>query len=128
MPGPNHVLDKGMAIGGVAAVPQFSCVKQSAKETVIIAGAGDKVFGVLQEDVSASDATLGRVAGVRPIGLGISRCIAAAAIAVDDWVTVAANGRVTPTTTAGALVVGRATTAATAAGDHVDVLLTGGSI
>lgn len=128
MPGPNHVLDKGFAVGGSTAIPQFSCVKQSAKETVIIAGAGDKVIGVVQEDVTAGDATLGRVVAVRPLGLGISRCIAAAAIAIDDHVAVAASGRVTPTTTAGALIVGRAVTAATAAGDHVDVLLTGGSI
>ena len=126
MPGPNFVLDKGFIID--AASNQFKCQKvvTATKEHATEAGAGEFAVGVLQETVSAADATAGRVCDIRI--MGISRCIASAAIAIGDRVVVAATGKVATAaaTTAKQAQVGIAMTAAAANNDHLDVLLTPG--
>lgn len=65
---------------------------------------------------------------------GIARCVASAAVAIGDYVEIAnATGQVRTKAKAGAGVqptpiVGRALTAAAAAGDFLDVLLTPGGM
>jgi len=126
MAGPNFVLDKGYAAGG--AIRQFRCVELGASEVVTEANAAnDVVWGICQEEVSAGDATNGRVADIRL--MGISRCIAGAAITIGARVTTDNQGRVVPSPVAVGTVypqVGLACQAAAAAGDHVDVMLTPG--
>lgn len=120
MPGPNFVLDKGYV--PTAAVGQFKVVKAaSTKEKCTEATAGDKPLGVCQNTISSDDATAGRPAAIRV--QGISRCVAGGVIAIDDDVKVTTGGKVIATTTANDLKVGRATTAAAADGDWVDVIL-----
>lgn len=125
MPGPNFVLDKGLQ--PTAATPVFTAVVLAAtKEKVTPAGAAARAIGVCQEEITADDAAKGRVANIRM--MGISRCVAAAAIAIGDRVIVAASGRVTSTgAVAGNPVLGIALEAAAAAGDHIDIFLTPGA-
>lgn len=124
MAGPNYVLDKGFKAGG--AIGRFRYVEFSAVETVVqanyTAGGPDNLAGVCQEEISAGDATNGRIAAVRLIG--ISRCIAGATITTGTEARVMpdAQGRVIPWATAGSKMVGVALQDAVV-GDHVDVLL-----
>jgi hypothetical protein len=126
MAGPNFVLDKGYAAGG--AIRQFRCVELSGSEVVTECNAADdQVWGVCQEEVSAGDATNGRVVDVRL--MGASRCIAGINFAIGARLGTDNQGRVVPVVvTVGAFhnQVGVAMQAAAAAGDHVDVLLTPG--
>jgi hypothetical protein len=86
--------------------------------------AADTVIGILQETVSAADATLGRACAVRVIG--VSRAIASAPIAIGARVVPTTAGKLVtaPGTTANQNQVGIALSAAGADGDHFDVLLT----
>jgi len=127
MPGPNFGLDKGYQ--PTAAVRQFRAVvrsttnkEQCAEATV----AGALPLGVCQEEITTADAAVGRVADIRI--QGISRCIADAAIVIGAKVRVAADGRVTAVAaaTANQNQLGITQTAAAAANDHIDVLLTPG--
>lgn len=123
MPGPNFVLDKGYTC--LAAVRRFRVVfATTTREQVREANAAGGIpLGVCQEEISADDATRGRVANIRI--MGISRCVADAAIPIDTYVRAAADGRVTTlaAVTQNQNVVGRTTTASAAAGDHIDVIL-----
>lgn len=125
--GPNDILSKGFVAD--TAVPLYYAVRQTDTEHCAVANtAGQMVLGICQEEISADDATVGRVARVRM--QGISRAVAGAAIARGDRLTVAADGRLTtaaPAVGANANIVGVALTAATAAGAWVDVLLTPGA-
>lgn len=133
MAGPNYVLDKGFIADG--AVSQFHVVVMTGDENMAQATvAGADPLGVCQEEVEARDAGL-RVANARI--LGITRVVCGAAIARRDKLAVAADGRVVPATatvlsdgtaagTLGDLVVGIAWTPTTAAGQHLDMLLTPG--
>jgi hypothetical protein len=123
MPGPNFILDKGFIMD--SAVSQFQVVKLAAtkEHATISTAAGEDVLGVVQQSVAAADATNGQVADVRL--MGISRCIAAATLAIGDYVRSNGDGRVTSLVgaTAKQNIIGRCMTAAGAANDHVDVLL-----
>ena len=120
--GPNYVLDKGFIAGN--AIGQFRAVVQTGDQTCALAGAAGDVLGVCQEEISAQDATDGRVADIRI--MGITRMIAGAAVTRRDRVAADAQGRAVLATT-GQAVIGIAWTAATAAGEHIDVLLTPGA-
>jgi hypothetical protein len=77
MPGPNFVLDVGYKCA--AAIPRFTLVKLSADDTVTpCTAATDAAIGVCQEEITTADATNGRVAEIRI--LGISRVIAGASV------------------------------------------------
>lgn len=128
MPGPNSILDKGYQPTG--AVRQFRAVTRSTsnkEQCAEAASAGAAVLGVCQEEISADDATRGRVANIRI--MGISRCIAGAALTtIGTPVRTDNQGRVvTLGATATNLQLGITQTAAAAAGDHVDVMLTPGA-
>lgn len=120
MPGPNDVLSKGLIAD--TAIPKFYAVKLSGKENASVCDTlGEVAIGVCQEEITADDVTDGRVAAVRI--MGISNCVASAAITQGAEVTVAADGRVVTAGT-GHRVLGVAMNAAAQAGDWVPVLLT----
>lgn len=125
--GPNDILSKGFVAD--TAVPLYYAVRQTDTEHMAVANtAGQFVLGICQEEISAEDATVGRVARIRV--MGISRGVAGAAIARGARLTVAADGRLVtaaPAAGANANVVGVALTATTAAGEWLDVLLTPGA-
>lgn len=121
--GPNYVLDKGFR--AAAAIGQFRAVVQTGDEDCNLAGAAGDVLGVCQEEISADDATNGRVADIRI--LGITRIIAGAAVARRAKVASDASGRAV-TAVATNPVIGIALTAASAADEHIDVLLTPGVV
>ena len=128
MAGPNYVLDKGFLAGG--AITKYRGVELGANETVTQANAvNDRVLGICQEEVSAGDATNGRIVDIRL--LGISRCIAGAAVTIGNLVTIDGSGRVVNSPVAvgtAYAVVGIALQTAANAGDHIDVLLTPGVV
>lgn len=120
MAGPSTILAKPFLAGG--AITQYRAVKIAAGETVTTATAGtDSVIGICQEEVTAGDATAGRLVNV--MMLGVSRCIAGAAITIGATVMTDATGRVVAATATNR-PIGIALQAASAAGDHVDVFLT----
>lgn len=120
MVGPSKGLTKGYLAGG--AIGKYRAVELAAGEVVTQANAGtDAIIGICQEEISAGDATLGRIASVQLSG--ISRCIAGASFAIGATVMTDGTGRVI-TATATNRQIGIAQQAAAAAGDHVDVLLT----
>jgi len=130
--GPNYVLDKGYVATGSSAY--------TAGELVVASGDGTKsaratsanaeVLGVNQENCDASRVTTGKAVLDTRL-LGIARVLAGAAIAVGDKLANDATARAVPKAKAAAgaqpgPVFGKALTAATAAGQYVDVLLTPG--
>lgn len=120
MAGPTGGTTKGFLAGG--AIGKFRAVEIAAGETVTQANAGtDAIIGICQEEITAGDATSGRIAAVQMNG--ISRCIAGASFAIGATVMTDGTGRVI-TATATNRQIGIAMQAAAAAGDHVDVQLT----
>jgi hypothetical protein len=130
MAGPNFVLDKGYVAAGAINIYRAVEIAPTAETVTQCNAVNDRVLGISQDEISAADATNGRVANIRL--LGISRCIAGAAIAAAGaLVTIDASGRVVTSPTAVGTVyavVGVVLQTAAAAGDHVDVLLTPGAI
>jgi hypothetical protein len=122
--GPTYVLDKSAP--AVGAIRQYRAVELTGDGTTVTeagtAGAG--VIGICQEEISADDAALGRVASIRI--LGVSYAVAGAAVAAGARVRTDNQGRLTAlaATTANQEVVGIALNAAAAAGDPLAVLLT----
>jgi hypothetical protein len=123
--GANFILDKGYK--ATAALTQFLAVKLSTLDTVApIAGLTDAPLGIVQETITAGDATNGRMADIRL--MGISRAIAGGTITLGDRVKVDATGKlITVPGVAGTndRVVGIALEAAVL-NDQFDVLLTPG--
>lgn len=124
MSGPNFILDKGYKCSG--AITQYSPVKLSTDDTVITCAAGDLALGVCQDEISAADATAGRVADIRLMGL--TRMVASAAITRSARVIAAGTGKIVTATAATAKQnqIGIATVSVTTNGDHIDVMLTPG--
>lgn len=126
MAGPNFTgLDKGYL--ATTAVRQFRAVVDTANESMREATTlGERCVGFCQEEVSAQDATDGRIANVRM--QGISRAIAGNATPVRGArVASDAQGRVVIAAT-GHIPIGivRSAPAVPVAGDHVDVELVQG--
>lgn len=122
MAGITSTMPKGYK--ATTAIRQFRGVVLSADDSVAEASvAGARIAGVCQEEVSADDATNGRIANI--LMLGITRAVASAAIARDARVAVGADGRFA-TATVGQIPVGVALNAAAAAGDHFHFELTPG--
>lgn len=125
MAGPNYGLDKGFY--PTAAVRQFRAVvadTTNKDKCTEVSVAGARILGISQNEAATGDANK------RPIDIrvsGASRCIAGAAVSIADALVTDNQGRlVTATTGANQNQVGIAYTAATAAGDHIDVRLTPG--
>ena len=124
--GPNYVLDKGLLVQGVAAVQfgtfyQGGTVAQSATPHTAI---NQRAIGVAQETVDAAKVATGKVFADFRI-LGIARVRAGAAVALYARVSPDATGRAI-TAAAGSFPAGVALSAAAAAEEHIDVLLTPG--
>jgi hypothetical protein len=120
MAGPSNTLSKPFLAGGAIGI--YRVVELGASEAVTQANAGtDVVIGICQEEITAGDVTLGRVANIQM--LGVSRAIAGAAITAGATVMTDSVGRVIAATATNR-PVGIALQAASAAGDHVDVFLT----
>jgi hypothetical protein len=128
--GPNYILDKGFVAQGSTAYAFGELVVISARAT----SAGSLVLGVCQEALDATRLT--RAGGTKAVIdirlLGISRVIVGAAVAVGARLTNDASARAVTRTKAiaGAQPLetfGIALTAASAAGQQVDVLLTPGA-
>ena len=127
MPGPNFVLDKGFY--AETAVNLFYAVKQgtAAESVTAVTAVNEFAWGIAQEATTLADAQAGRAINVRL--MGISRAVAQAPITRGARVRTHSSGKLTVLAgTAGTVefIVGIATTAAAADGDHFDVLLTPG--
>ncbi len=135
MAGPNFVLDKGFKVAAVSQpIREFEAA-------VLVDGvsirrgvtAGERCLGVFQYDIPDAHRKLGGTKTAVGVSiLGISRGIAGAAIPLMARVGVNAVGRFV-TVEGGAAgsnanVVGMALTAASANGDHFDLLLTPGAV
>lgn len=125
--GPNYVLDKAHIATGSTAYALGELVVSSGDGTKCAraTAAAAKVRGVCMENVDAAKVTTTKVAlDIRM--LGIARVLAGAAVAVDDRLTNDATARaVTVAVAVGSKEsFGIALTAATAAGQYIDVLLT----
>jgi hypothetical protein len=123
---PQFVHDEPLIVDAAAAIFTAQKLGTVLQHCTITGAASDTVFGILQETVSAADVTLGRACAVRVIG--VSRCIASAAIAIGARVVPTTAGKLVtaPGATANQNQVGIAMSAAAADGDHFDVLLTPG--
>jgi hypothetical protein len=121
MAGPNYVLSKGWPAGG--AIGRFRFVELATDGVTVTQanGAGDPCIGVCQEEVTAGDATNGRVVNVAV--MGISRAIAGAVLA-NAGVQVGTDTQGRVVAAAANNVLGILLQPATATGNHVDVLLT----
>lgn len=126
--GPNHVLDKGMLVEGTTAIAFGEILTAGVAEQSVVRAttANAKTVFVAQEDLNADYiATKKAVVAVRP--LGVARVLSGAAIAKGDPLTNDITARAIKQTTAGGVSFGIAETAATAANQYVDVLLTPGA-
>jgi hypothetical protein len=134
MPGPDHVLDKGFTVTGSAAYAFGEAIVQGSTNTSCARAsvANSLVLGVCQENLldTVKVSTGKPVVDVRI--LGITRCIAGAAVARGARVTNDANARAVSQARAAAgaqpaNVFGIALSPASANGDFIDVLLTPGA-
>jgi hypothetical protein len=131
--GPNFVLDKGFQATGSTAYAFGEPVVLVGDGTQIArAGAGAaNVIGICYEDCELTRVQTGKAVLDTRV-LGIARVLAGAAVARDSRVAVDATCRAVAATRAAAgaqpaPVFGIAMTAATQAGDFIDVLLTPGA-
>lgn len=124
--GPNSILDKGYQ--ATTAIEQFRAVTLTSNDQVKRAdAAAQATIGICQELITTDEATApkGRIAAIRV--MGISRCVAGAAVTRMTKVTTDSTGRIVPATT-GQYAIGIAVEAASAAGDHFSVLLNQGLV
>jgi len=130
--GPNFVLDKGFRATGSVAYAFGEVVVLTTDGTTVARAttANSRSIGICYEDAEVAKVTTGKL-NIDVRILGIARVLAGGAIAVNDRVANDATCRVVTKAQAAAgaqptPVVGTAMTAATQAGDFVDVLLTPG--
>jgi hypothetical protein len=127
--GPNYVLDKGHVANGSTAYAQGELVVSAGDGTQMVraTSAGAKVRGVCMEAIDATRLVNSGGKAILDVRLlGIARVLTGAAVAVDDAVTNDATARAVTVATAVGLKqsFGIALTAASGAGQFIDVLLT----
>jgi hypothetical protein len=123
MPGATFIADVGLL--AQSALTIYRAVKGGtvAESCTIVTGATDVMLGVVQQTVVAADATIGKqVADVRI--MGVTKWEASAAVSLWAKVALQADGRCATAGAAGTRQDGIALSAAGAAGDWIDVLLT----
>lgn len=123
--GGHYILDKGFAAAG--AITKFRFVKGVAgqsdpRQVEICDTAGERVLGVCVEEITAANATEGRIASIALLGVVLVE--AGAAVTQYAVVQTDATGRAIAAAT-GDAVVGMALDAAGGAGEWIAVLLTG---
>lgn len=135
--GANYGLDKGYktatALGSAASGPDLATSYDyfvavvptgTAGDTVTLATtAGDLVLGVAQQRVAVADINK-QMVDIRIYG--ITKMVASAAIVYGAPIRNTTTGTAVTATTAGQRILGVALSAAAAAGDVIDVLLTPG--
>ena len=120
--GPNYVLDKGFVATGATAYKFGECVALSGDGTKVArATTAATLVGVCYEDLDTTRLATGK-AVIEVRLMGIARVLSGAAVAVNALVTNDTTARAV-TATAGQPVLGKALTAATGAGEYIDVLL-----
>lgn len=132
--GPNYVLDKGYVATGSTAYKSGELVVASGdgtKSARATSAAGLEVLGVNQENCDLAKVQTGKAVLDTRL-LGIARVLAGAAVSVGDRLQNDTTARAIPVTQAAAGAqpkrsFGKALTAATAAGQFIDVLLTPGA-
>lgn len=126
--GPNYVLNKGLLATGSTAYKAGECVTLSGDGTKCAraTSAAAAVVFVCMEDLDTTRLATGKA--VIGVGMqGIVRVLTGAAVAVKDKVANDATARAIPGGAAGTASFGIALTAASAAGQYIDVLLTPGN-
>jgi len=126
--GPNYVLNKGLVATGSTAYKFGELVVQSGDGTKCARAttpAAAVVF-VAQEDLDTTRLATGK-AVINIATLGMVRVLAGAAVAVGAKLANDATARAVTGGAAGTASFGIALTAATAAGQYIDVLLTPGN-
>lgn len=122
--GGNFVLDKGFHVKAGEVITKFRAVKQTATgEVAPVTAVGDLPIGVAQFSVSAAELLKGKGASVRLMGITLME--ASEAIAINDLVVLASDGRAATTPVNGDRVVGIAMSVAANAGDQISVFLVG---
>jgi hypothetical protein len=122
----DHILDKGYQ--ATTAIRQFRAVIQTADDKVKECdGAAQLGVGFCQEEITAGDATLGRIAAIRVQGRTRAINGTAGALARNTRVATDNQGRVVAATT-GQAVVGITVTAAAAQGDHIELDVIRGAV
>lgn len=103
--------------GEAMTTKQYYIVQLAADGDIEVAeGATDLIVGVLQNKPAAGEAALYRF-------LGTSKVVSDGTPTLGSWVTTDSNGKATPTTTDGDIVIGRALEAAASDGDIIEVQL-----
>lgn len=130
--GPNYVLDKGFVATGSTAYALGELVNLTGDGTKVVraTGAGSLCIGVCYENCDATRVLTGKVV-LEVRLLGIARVLVGAAVAVGARVGNDATARavtVAPGVGVNAPFFGVALTAASAAGQFIDVLMTPGAI
>ena len=122
--GPNEVLDKGFIAD--TEIPQFYVVQQSdVDHCELQTTAGGDYVGICQEAADEVDVANWRPVRVRT--MGVSRGVAAGAIALRTRVSATTDGKLAAATS-GHNVVGIAVSPAAADGDWFNVQLTPGVV
>jgi hypothetical protein len=122
-----YVVDKGFSTS--AAVTQYYVVKRTAAGSAgpvvgPVTAVTDVPFGVAQEEVTTAEQARGKQIAVALIGISV--CIAGAAITAGQRLTLGATGKVVPAVAASS-IVGLAMSDASGDGKQVSVLLALGS-
>lgn len=124
--GPNYVLDKGLVATGATAYKFGEFVALSGDGTKCArATTANTAIGVCYEDLDTTRLATGK-AVIEVRLLGIARVLSGDAVAVGARVSNDTTARAV-TATAGASCHGVALTAATGAGEYIDVLLSPGA-
>jgi hypothetical protein len=124
--GPNFVLDKGFQ--ATTTIAQFRAATLVANDQVKQSdGAAQFAIGICQDNVTAADATKGRIADIRVMGISVAINGVAGALGRMVKVATDTTGRMVVATT-GQACVGITLTAGVAQGDQIHVLLTPGVI
>lgn len=122
--GPNYLLNKGFLVQGSAAVVFGTAYQAGSVEQSVTphTATNQRSLGVAQENVDAAKVATGKVYANFALA-GIVRMRAGAAVAKMARVSPDASGRAI-TSVASSIPIGIALTAAAAAEEHIDVLLT----
>lgn len=113
-----HLRIPGLVAAGDLAAKRYLIVMlaTTTKQVKVSTGPAVANIGILQNDPASGEAA-------SVCGAGLTRGVAGGAVTAGDMVTANSTGQCVTTTTANNKVIGRAITAAAAAGDLIEVFL-----